>query len=229
MSLQQQIRERANALTSLLSIQYPIIASPMMGVTTPAMVAAVSNAGGLGSLPCGVMTDDAITKAIADVRALTDKPFAVNLRVPPRQEPTLEATQTIFDALEPLRDELGAKHELATIPSFEEQFEAVLASDVPVVSFSFGGPREVFKAEAAEQACLCFSVSRGPCERGEGVLGFQTGSSESCMCARHRPRIVLSPHLPHYAFQWRPWQPRKARGACVALSWLDVQSFEIFS
>ena len=149
MSLQQQIRERAKALTSLLSIQYPIIAAPMMGVTTPAMVAAVSNAGGLGSLPCGVMTGDAITKAIADVRALTDKPFAVNLRVPPRQEPTPEATQTIFDALEPLRDELGAKHELVTIPSFEEQFEAVLASDVPVVSFSFGGPREVF-AEALE-------------------------------------------------------------------------------
>lgn len=149
MSLQQQIRERAKALTSLLSIQYPIIGSPMMGVTTPAMVAAVSQAGGLGSLPCGVMTGDAITKAIADVRALTDKPFAVNLRVPPRQEPTAEATQTIFDALEPLRDELGAKHELATIPGFEEQFEAVLAADVPVVSFSFGGPREVY-AEALE-------------------------------------------------------------------------------
>ena len=67
MSLQQQIRERAKALTSLLSIQYPIIGSPMMGVTTPAMVAAVSQSGGLGSLPCGVMTGDAIMKAIAEV------------------------------------------------------------------------------------------------------------------------------------------------------------------
>lgn len=149
MSLQQTIRSRAQALTSLLSIQYPIIASPMYGVTTPAMVAAVSNAGALGALPCGVMTGDEITQAIANVRALTDKPFSVNLRVPPRQEPSAESVQTIFDALEPLRDELGAAHQKASIPTFEEQFEAVLAANVPVVSFSFGGPREVF-AEALE-------------------------------------------------------------------------------
>ena len=62
------------------------------------------------------------------------------------------------------------------------------------VSASAQEPRE---GEAAEQACLRFSLSCGPCERGEGVLGFQTGSSEGCMCAQHRPRIILSLPMPH--------------------------------
>ena len=73
------IRHRAARLTALLAVELPIIGGPMAGVTTPALAAAVSNAGGLGSLGVGMMEPAAIEQAISDTRALTSKPFGVNL------------------------------------------------------------------------------------------------------------------------------------------------------
>ncbi|MCH9743410.1 MAG: nitronate monooxygenase, partial [Gammaproteobacteria bacterium] len=52
------------------------------GITTPELIAAVSNAGGLGSLGAGYLSADEITDQIKKIRALTDKPFAVNLFIP---------------------------------------------------------------------------------------------------------------------------------------------------
>lgn len=149
MTIQEQLKKQSERLTSLLSIQAPLIAAPMMGVTTAEMTAAFSNAGGLGVMPCGIMQGSEILETVKKIKALTDKPFALNLRVPGREKENEEATKALFDALEPLRDELGVEHRMASVPDFEEQFEAVLQADVPVVSFSFGGPREVY-AEALE-------------------------------------------------------------------------------
>ena len=149
MFIQEQLKKQSEKLTSLLGIEAPLIAAPMMGVTTAEMTAAFSNAGGLGVMPCGIMQGSEILETVKKIKALTDKPFALNLRVPGREKENEEATKALFDALEPLRDELGVEHRMATIADFEEQFEAVLQADVPVVSFSFGGPREVY-AEALE-------------------------------------------------------------------------------
>ena len=149
MSVGIELKKQAQRLTSLLNIEAPLISAPMMGATTVDMVAAVSNAGGLGVMPCGVMNASEIEEAVRGIKRLTDKPFALNVRVPPRAPNDKEAMMRLFEALEPLRDELGVAHHLAQIPDFEEQFEAILAADVPVVSFSFGGPREIY-AEALE-------------------------------------------------------------------------------
>ena len=149
MSIEEQLKKQSQRLTTLLAIEAPLIGAPMMGVTTPEMVAGISNAGGLGVMPCVLMNAEDITKVVAEIKSLTSKPFALNLRVPPRDSEDKEATKTLFDALEPLREELGIEHKMAAIPEFDEQFEAVLSADVPVVSFSFGGPREVY-AEALE-------------------------------------------------------------------------------
>jgi nitronate monooxygenase len=70
-------------ITKKLGIEYPIIQAPMAGgATTPELVAAVSNSGGLGSLGAGYMAADDIRKAITKIRSLTNKPFAVNLFIP---------------------------------------------------------------------------------------------------------------------------------------------------
>jgi len=67
-------------LTKLLGVDLPIIQAPMAGgVTTPGLVAAVSNAGCLGSLGAGYMVPEAIRSAIAEIRSLTARPFSVNL------------------------------------------------------------------------------------------------------------------------------------------------------
>ena len=65
-------------ITELLGIKYPIIQSAMNYVAYPPLVAAVSNAGGLGILGAAAMTPDALRKNIKQIRELTDKPFGVN-------------------------------------------------------------------------------------------------------------------------------------------------------
>lgn len=149
MSIRTQVRRQIKTFTETLGITVPVMSAPMTGAATPQLVAEVSRAGGLGVLPCALMTPEQILASVAQVKALTNRPFAVNLRIEPREAEDLQATQAIFDALEPLRDELGVPEALFEVPDFEAQFEAILAADVPAVSFSFGGPREVY-AEALE-------------------------------------------------------------------------------
>ena len=75
------------------TLAIPVVAAPMAGgPTTPELVAAVSNAGGLGFLAAGYLSADALAERIAATRALTDKPFGVNLFVPgPRADPATYA------------------------------------------------------------------------------------------------------------------------------------------
>jgi NAD(P)H-dependent flavin oxidoreductase YrpB (nitropropane dioxygenase family) len=63
----------------MLGLSIPLIQAPMAGVSTPAMAAAVSNAGALGSIAVGAIDAPAARDMIAAVRARTDRPFNVNL------------------------------------------------------------------------------------------------------------------------------------------------------
>ncbi len=65
-------------ITELFGIQYPILLSGMSFVSMPRLVAAVSNAGGLGILATGNLSPDQTRKAIQEIRTLTDKPFGAN-------------------------------------------------------------------------------------------------------------------------------------------------------
>jgi len=66
-------------ITELFEIKYPIVCSGMTGVSRPELVAAVSNAGGLGILATGDLNPDQTRKAIQKIRSLTDKPFGANI------------------------------------------------------------------------------------------------------------------------------------------------------
>jgi enoyl-[acyl-carrier protein] reductase II len=65
-------------ITELFGIKYPIILSGMSWISVPKMVAAVSNAGGLGILATGPFTPAQTRQAIKEIRSLTDKPFGAN-------------------------------------------------------------------------------------------------------------------------------------------------------
>lgn len=65
-------------ITELFGIENPILLSGMSWISTPRMVAAVSNAGGLGILATGPMNTEMTRKAIREIRSLTDKPFGAN-------------------------------------------------------------------------------------------------------------------------------------------------------
>jgi nitronate monooxygenase len=65
-------------LRELLGIELPIIQAPMAGVQGSALAVAVSNAGGLGSLPCALLDADGMRRELSTIRAQTRKPFNVN-------------------------------------------------------------------------------------------------------------------------------------------------------
>jgi len=134
-------------LTERLGIRYPIVQAPMAGSTPPALVAAVSNAGGLGSLGAALLPPEELRRAIGEIRRLTDKPFNVNLfawREPDRPDPT--AVAAVVAALAPYRDRVGLPDDavLPLPPSLERLLEGQLAvvcdEAVPIFSFTFGIP-----------------------------------------------------------------------------------------
>ena len=79
------------ALCECLGIEIPIIQAPMGGAVGPALAAAVSNAGGLGTLALWSADIETLRRQIRETRALTSKPFAVNLNLEFPQEERLEA------------------------------------------------------------------------------------------------------------------------------------------
>ena len=126
-----------------LGIELPIVGAPMGGgPSTPALVAAVSEAGGLGSLAGGYLSPDRLRADIAAVRSATSKPFAVNLFIPTPVEPAGEEIEAALAALEPYRLELGLPARPAAAGPWAEDFDAQLAvvveELVPVTSFTFG-------------------------------------------------------------------------------------------
>ncbi len=135
-----------NGLLKKLGIEHAIIQAPMAGgPTTPELVAAVSNAGGLGSLGAAYLTPGQIVDAARQIRGLTDRPFNVNLfaggyeterRVDPG--PMLALLAEIHAALELPAPALP----LFPPDPFPEQFEAVLEVRPAVFSFTFGIPAQ---------------------------------------------------------------------------------------
>lgn len=137
-----------NELTRRLGLTTPLVQAPMSGgVTTPDLVAGVSEAGGLGSLGAAYMSGRAIEAAAAAIRARTRKSFAINLFVPdPRPEkPDAEAISQASAALDRYRSEVGLKPPPPRAPyrlPWAEQFEAVIKLRPAAFSFCFGIPEE---------------------------------------------------------------------------------------
>src|SRR5467141_985197 len=131
-------------LLSRIGIEHPIILAPMGGGPgTPELVAAVSNAGGLGSLGAAYMTPEEITRASARIRALTDRPFAINLFAGGRETDRTVDPAPMLDLLSEIHAHMGLPPpELPKLvpDSFAQQFEAVLEARPAAFSFTFGIP-----------------------------------------------------------------------------------------
>lgn len=136
---------RANPVAELLGTRYPIVQAPMAGSTTPELVAAVSNAGALGSFGAAWTEPDELGATIRRIRELTDRPFGINLFVwPPIDESRMDGT-ALLGALAPLFSELGIRPPEVRAPFdppalLERQLAVVAAERVPVFSFTFGIP-----------------------------------------------------------------------------------------
>ncbi|OJV90006.1 MAG: hypothetical protein BGO43_12715 [Gammaproteobacteria bacterium 39-13] len=129
-------------LTKKLNIQIPIIQAPMAGgVTSASLIANVSKAGGLGSLGAAYLSPQDMQKTIQDIRKKTDNPFAVNLFIPQSFEVSTEKIAAMAKIIQKICPELNLplpSIEPPYIPSFDQQFEIILAENIPILSFIFG-------------------------------------------------------------------------------------------
>ena len=147
----------AKPLLETLRIDVPIIQAPMAGVSSPAMAAAVAEAGGLGSIGVGATDAAGARKMIQDIRARTNRSFNVNLfcHRPAVADPAREAAW--LDRLRPDFERLGATPPAALAEIYKSFVEdddmlAMLLQERPaVVSFHFGLP-SVDRIQALREA-----------------------------------------------------------------------------
>lgn len=156
-----------------LGIEHPVIQAPMGGgPSTPELVAAVSNAGGLGSLGAAYLTPDQITEAIRRIRALTDKPFNVNLFAGGYEAERRVDPGPMLALLAEIHEVYGLPAPTMPVPPrhpFAEEFEVVLDARPAIFSFTFGIPdRDVMTRLRA---------------RGIATLGTATTIDEARMLA----------------------------------------------
>jgi nitronate monooxygenase len=141
-------------LCDLLQIRYPIIQAGMSGgISTPELVATVSNAGGLGVLGAGRITPEQTQDQIRRIKTLTNQPFGVNLVIAP-PEPNVQEVQNVQKVLDQFREELGIPvsdvNQVTLPPShLSEQLGIIFEEKVPVLSFGLGDTTR-FVSEAHE-------------------------------------------------------------------------------
>jgi nitronate monooxygenase len=132
-------------ILDLLGIELPILQAPMAGAVTPQMAIAVAKAGGLGALPCALLSVEQAREAIATVRAAATAPLNLNFfcHTPPEPDPV--AALSWRARLAPYYVEKGldptANPPTASRAPFDEAFCALVEETRPeVVSFHFGLP-----------------------------------------------------------------------------------------
>ena len=134
-------------IADIFGIELPVIQAPMAGSQGSALAISVCNAGGLGSLPCAMLTPDAIRKELLAITAATPNPYNVNFFVhrQPQQDESREAAWRRL--LAPYYAELGIDPAAiqsgpARMPFGDDAADVLEEFKPPVVSFHFGLPSE---------------------------------------------------------------------------------------
>lgn len=140
-----------STIRELLQLDHPVIQAPMAGVQLSALAAAVSAAGGLGSIPCALLTPETMGQEIRAYRERTAKPLNVNFFCHVNPAPDASAEARWREALSPYYREFGI--DASTIrggpgraPFTAESAEALAAFKPAVVSFHFGLPETALLA-----------------------------------------------------------------------------------
>ncbi|MCK8468589.1 nitronate monooxygenase [Microbacterium sp. KSW4-16] len=160
-------------LRALFGIEHPIILGPFGGLSSTALTAAVSAAGGLGSFGLYGYDGDRIRATGAALRAATDRPFAVNIWLPTGDEVEPNPQHAVFaQALHPFYEAVGidvpARPE-RYLPALEEQLDAIWEIRPAVLSTVFGVP----SAEVVQEAQ----------RRGIRIVGTATTVAEAVALA----------------------------------------------
>jgi nitronate monooxygenase len=135
----------ARTLCDLLGITLPIIQAPMAGVQGSALALAVSQTGALGSLPCAMLSPEALHAELTVIKQQTDKPVNINFFCHPLSEPDPQREAAWLNALAPYYQELGVSPPQSSAGAGRAPFNTEMADVLQVfqpavVSFHFGLP-----------------------------------------------------------------------------------------
>lgn len=180
-------------------VAHPIIQGPFGGgLSTLELTSTVSNLGGLGSFGAHILEPGQIEGLVRDLRARTDKPFAVNLWVsdhdPGGAELSEEAFERAWTVFAPLYREFGLERPEppATFhPRFEQQIEALLEASPPVFSFVFGIPAPEILAACRRRSIVTVGTATtlAEAERLEDA-GVDLIAASGFEAGGHRPSFL---------------------------------------
>lgn len=188
-------------LTARLGLTVPVIQAPMAGVSTPAMAAAVCEAGGLGSIAVGATDAVGARTMIAEVRARTARPFNVNVFV--HRAPVADAAREAawLDWLAPAFRVHGAEPpaRLRTIyTSFADDpamLVALVETAPAVVSFHFGLPAPAAVSALKARGTMLIATATNLAEaRAAGAAGMDAVVAQGIEAGGHRG--VFDPDAP---------------------------------
>jgi nitronate monooxygenase len=183
---------------SLSQLEHPIVQAPMGGgPSTPALAAAVCEAGGLGFLAAGYRTPAAVRQEIAELRSLTSRPFGVNLFVPGAPSRDRGGLRRYAEALEAEASRYGVElgEPYPDDDGWKDKLELVRAERVPVVSFTFGCPDRSVLDSLREAGCESWVTvtsageARAAAEAGADALVVQ-GVEAGGHRGSHEPTAV---------------------------------------
>lgn len=164
---------RDTPLAQTLGMRLPVIQAPMAGgASTPRLAAAVSDAGGLGSVAGAMLTPDDLRATIREVRALTSRPFVVNLfaPLPPPSGDRITEWSRLTGVDPPAAS--------PPVPQFGDQLAVVADEHVPVFSFTFGippfGDLDAFTIGTATTVAEALELERAGVD-AVVVQGFEAG------------------------------------------------------
>lgn len=131
-------------LCNMLKIKYPIIQAGMGGgTTTPELVAAVSNAGGLGVLAATRLTPEQLKESILKIKSLTNHPFGVNILLAPPEDRNNDIS-TVQNYLDTFREDLqipeGPRNISFPKSMIPDYLDVIYEEKIPVLSVGLGDP-----------------------------------------------------------------------------------------
>src|SRR5215813_2069117 len=149
-------------IVELFEIEHPIVLAPMAGLSTVDLAAAVSNAGGLGSIGCAAMTPELIAKSVAELRQTTPKPVNLNFFCHDPAKADAARERAWHEKLSSYYRELGIDAATSTrrldLAPFGDAACAVIEEVRPeVVSFHFGLPEPRLVDRIKEAGCKVIS------------------------------------------------------------------------
>lgn len=184
-----------------LGLSIPVVQAPMAGVATPALAAAVSNAGGLGSIGIGATDATGARTMIEELQSRTERAFNVNLFVhePPTADTEREAAW--LDWLAPLFAEFDAEPPKALKPLFKsfaedaDKLAMLLEVAPPVVSFHFGLPPASTLSALRERKITMFATATSLAEaRAIEAAGIDAIVAQGIEAGGHRG--IFDPSAP---------------------------------